>query len=160
MVSRQETARPLLTPGEVMQLPPTDEIVLVSGCPPIRARKARYYEDRQLRARVLPPPDPTASVPSLLRVDDWSSLPHTSLAASGPFATSANNDDQEGGVRREPSLPEHEQIAPEPGPPVDKELPLLDEDQEDDAARARTLRVRSARLARQAALDPDDGIAL
>ena len=33
MVSRQETARPLLTPGEVMQLPPDDELVLVSGCP-------------------------------------------------------------------------------------------------------------------------------
>ena len=27
MVSRQETARPLLTPGEVMQLPSTDEII-------------------------------------------------------------------------------------------------------------------------------------
>jgi hypothetical protein len=31
MVSRQETARPLLTPGEVMQLPSADELVLVSG---------------------------------------------------------------------------------------------------------------------------------
>ena len=29
MVSRQETARPLLTPGEVMQLPSADELVLV-----------------------------------------------------------------------------------------------------------------------------------
>ena len=29
MVSRQETARPLLTPGEVMQLPPNDELVMV-----------------------------------------------------------------------------------------------------------------------------------
>ena len=56
MVSRQETARPLLTPGEVMQLPPSDEIVLVSGLPPIRAKKARYYEDRRLTARILPPP--------------------------------------------------------------------------------------------------------
>ena len=45
MVSRQETARPLLTPGEVMQLPPTDEIVMVAGTPPIRAKKARYFED-------------------------------------------------------------------------------------------------------------------
>ena len=44
MVSRQETARPLLTPGEVMQLPPADELVLVSGVPPIRAKKARYFE--------------------------------------------------------------------------------------------------------------------
>ena len=34
MVSRQETARPLLTPGEVMQLPHDDELVLVSGCHP------------------------------------------------------------------------------------------------------------------------------
>src|ERR1700691_6218255 len=56
MVSRQETARPLLTPGEVMQLPPGDELVLVSGSPPIRAHKTRYYEDRQLRERILPPP--------------------------------------------------------------------------------------------------------
>ena len=46
MVSRQETARPLLTPGEVMQLPPDDEIVMVAGVPPIRAKKARYFEDR------------------------------------------------------------------------------------------------------------------
>ena len=45
MVSRQETARPLLTPGEVMQLPQDDELVLVSGCHPIRAKKARYFED-------------------------------------------------------------------------------------------------------------------
>jgi type IV secretion system protein VirD4 len=31
MVSRQETARPLLTPGEVMQLPSADELLLVAG---------------------------------------------------------------------------------------------------------------------------------
>ena len=56
MVSRQESARPLLTPGEIMQLPPTDELVLVSGVAPIRAKKARYFADRQLKVRVLPPP--------------------------------------------------------------------------------------------------------
>src|SRR3569623_1492050 len=56
MVSRQETARPLLTPGEVMQLPPTDELVLVAGTPPIRATKLRYYEDGTFKVRVLPPP--------------------------------------------------------------------------------------------------------
>ena len=56
MVSRQETARPLLTPGEVMQLPNDDELVLVSGCPPIRAKKARYFEDAEMKARILPPP--------------------------------------------------------------------------------------------------------
>jgi type IV secretion system protein VirD4 len=158
MVSRQETARPLLTPGEVMQLPPTDEIVLVSGCPPIRARKARYYEDRQLRARVVAPPAPTAIEPTVLRLDDWSALKPVAREAAPSAAAAA--DDADGGLRREPTLPEYEQVAPEPGPPPEKELPLLDEDQEDDAARARALRVRSGRLARQAALDPDDGIAL
>src|SRR6185503_14638725 len=56
MVSRQETARPLLTPGEVMQLPPDDELVLISGRSPIRAKKVRYYENRELKARILPPP--------------------------------------------------------------------------------------------------------
>ena len=56
MVSRQETARPLLTPGEVMQLPPDDELVLVSGRHPIRAKKARYFEDAEMKARILPPP--------------------------------------------------------------------------------------------------------
>ncbi|WP_066827452.1 conjugal transfer protein TraG [Sphingomonas mali] len=56
MVSRQETARALLTPGEVMQLAPTDELVLVAGTPPIRARKLRYYEDANFKVRVLPPP--------------------------------------------------------------------------------------------------------
>jgi type IV secretion system protein VirD4 len=61
MVSRQETARPLLTPGEVMQLPQDEEIVLISGAPPIRARKARYYEDARFNARILPPPRPSAA---------------------------------------------------------------------------------------------------
>src|SRR5580658_2564397 len=56
MVSRQEVSRPLLTPGEVMQLPASDEIVMVSGLPPIRTKKARYYEDAELQRRILPPP--------------------------------------------------------------------------------------------------------
>ncbi|WP_296615809.1 conjugal transfer protein TraG [Sphingomonas sp.] len=56
MVSRQETARALLTPGEVMQLPPAEELVLVAGCPPVRARKLRYYKERAFRRRILPPP--------------------------------------------------------------------------------------------------------
>ena len=74
--------------------------------------------------------------------------------------TAGAGDDADGGIRREPTLPEHEQIAPEPGPPSEKELPLLDDDQEDDAARARALRIRSGRLARQAALAPADGVSL
>jgi type IV secretion system protein VirD4 len=110
MVSRQETARPLLTAGEVMQLPPNDELVLVSGIPPIRAHKARYYEDIRLKARVLPPPALAAASAGTSgdrparHADDWTTLPIPepgaaaaarsvagSLAMISPTAESAAN---------------------------------------------------------------------
>ncbi len=55
MVSRQETQRALVTPGEVMQLSAADEIVMVSGAPPALAKKLRYFQDRNFTRRVLPP---------------------------------------------------------------------------------------------------------
>ena len=57
MVSEQETPRPLLTPGEVMQLPPDDELVLVSGLPPIRARSSATTRTATSLARLLPAPE-------------------------------------------------------------------------------------------------------
>lgn len=74
-ISEQETPRPLLTPGEVMQLPQDEALVLVSGVPPIRAHKLRYYADRNLLARCLPAPTQEEhaiiDTPSA-RGDDWS----------------------------------------------------------------------------------------
>ncbi len=117
MVSRSETARPLLTPGEIMQLPPTDEIVMAASTPPVRAKKARYYEDTRFRERVLPPPDPQACGPSP-RTDGWSSLaprkPDTMLLAE---VEKAEQDKANSGLRREPELPEHVAIAPETAGP-------------------------------------------
>ena len=55
-VAEQETARPLLTAGEILQLPPDQEIVLVSGIPPIQARKLQSFKDDNFTARCLPPP--------------------------------------------------------------------------------------------------------
>lgn len=52
MVSQQETQRALLTPGEVMQLPSEEAIVMVASRPPIRARKLLYYKDRNFTSRV------------------------------------------------------------------------------------------------------------
>ncbi len=54
MVSRQEVPRPLLTPGEVMQLPESDALVFVGGSPPIRAKKVRYFADPLFQERVKP----------------------------------------------------------------------------------------------------------
>lgn len=74
MVSRQETARPLLTQGEIMQLPPDDALVLVSGVAPIRAKKIRYFQDRNFLARRLSAPtlplNGYADRPAP-RPDDW-----------------------------------------------------------------------------------------
>jgi type IV secretion system protein VirD4 len=158
MVSRQETARPLLTPGEIMQLPAGDEIVLVSGCPPVRAKKARYYEDPQLKARVLAPPKPDGPARTSPAADDWSALPV--IAPPKPSKAVRASEDDDGGIRREPALPEHEQVAPESVPPPDKEFAFLDEEADDDAARARAMTARMRGLARQAALDPEDGMRL
>lgn len=55
MVSRQETQRALITPGEVMQLATSDEIVIVSGAPPAHAQKLRYFKDANFTKRVLSP---------------------------------------------------------------------------------------------------------
>lgn len=76
MVSRQETARQLLTPGEVMQLPQDEEIILISGVSPIRAKKLRYFQDGNFSSRVSPPPalpdpnHPYGDCPPG-RPDDW-----------------------------------------------------------------------------------------
>src|SRR3546814_18485007 len=57
-----------------MQLAPTDELVLVSGHRPIRAKKLRYYEDRRFTERVLPAPSLNEAgcrdLPAA-RADDW-----------------------------------------------------------------------------------------
>lgn len=164
MVSRQETARPLLTPGEVMQLPATDELVLVSGCPPIRARKARYYEDRRLTERLFPVPKPERPNVTSTAGDDWSGTPAPasrggSEGAAGFHAVHPVDDPANGGIRREPELAEHEDIAPEPAKPS-PEFVFGEDEPDEDAVRARALRTAARGLARQAALDPGDGIDL
>jgi type IV secretion system protein VirD4 len=112
MVSRQETARPLLTPGEVMQLPPADELVLVSGLAPIRAKKLRYYEDPNFTTRVAPAPtlaeDGYRDCPAS-RPDDWGEQVrclHMHLTAA--VDEEAGISEEEGGLQqqRHPGLPE------------------------------------------------------
>lgn len=161
MVSRQETARPLLTPGEIMQLPPTDEIVMVAGTPPIRATKARYFEDARLQERILTPPDPVAAplAPSP-SADDWSGRVVAAESHSAPAAADgADGDPANAGIRREPELPEHEEIVTPP-PSPEQEFEFLDDEPDVDAAKARAMRQRMSAVARQVAMNPDEGIEL
>ncbi|MER9740818.1 conjugal transfer protein TraG [Mesorhizobium sp. M0187] len=158
MVSRSETARPLLTPGEVMQLPATDEIVMVAGAPPIRAKKARYHEDARFRERILPPPLLRAAAEEG-RPDDWTNLPLPSRpqiaeAMSAPLATDDDTTDSE--RRRQPELSRVEQVV-KPSTENEFEIDHLD-DVEDEVARNRRLTRLMQGVARQASLDPGDGV--
>jgi type IV secretion system protein VirD4 len=161
MVSRQETARPLLTPGEVMQLPPGDELVLVSGVSPIRARKARYYEDLRLTERVLPPPAVGKGSGGVVS-DDWSRLPAPVLSLGQEVDSSAGahiGDPANGGIRREPELPQYEEILPV-NARATPEFTFEEEDPDDGAVHARAMQQQVRGLGRQAALDPGDGMKL
>jgi type IV secretion system protein VirD4 len=162
MVSRQETARPLLTPGEIMQLPPHEELVLVSGALPIRAQKARYFKDPQLQARILPPPASKGVIeaPAASGADDWSSVPPIAPDLANSPGKATDGEDADYGIRREPEIPEHEDIAPEPPAPAREEFAALDDEPDDDAQRAKQLQDRFRGVARQASLDPEDGIEL
>lgn len=203
MVSRTETARALLTPGEVMQLPPDDEIVMAAGIPPIRARKARYFLDPRFNARLLEPPKPDRAAKGMPPRDDWTGADQApSIVASGgetKAATStpkkqkggpkaaagkrgktkavagsrlnasekkprnkrkSESDTANSGIRQEPGLPDHENIAPPPEP-LRSEFDYDDDGVETDAARNRKALDRSmAQRARNASLDPGDGIEL
>ena len=161
MVSRSETARPLLTPGEIMQLPPADEIVMVAGTPPIRAKKARYYEDARFKERLLPPP--SLAVPTQGRPDDWTTLPRPTrpdLLDSNSAGDASDEDPTESERRHQPELSRVQPV--EKKPPVENEFEIdveRDED-EDAAARNRRMTRMMQGVARQVSLDPNDGMEL
>jgi type IV secretion system protein VirD4 len=160
MVSRSETARPLLTPGEVMQLPPADEIVMVAGTPPIRAKKARYFEDHRFQERVLPPP--ALAKPAAGKPDDWSAMPLPSrpvLDAAAPRDSTDDEDPTGSERRRQPELTAARMI--EKKLPIDNEFDIdRADDADDDAARASRLDRVMQGVARQVSLDPNDGMDL
>ena len=159
MISRTETARALLTPGEVMQLPPDEEIVMAAGIAPIRCRKARYFKDARLRARILPVPMPGKADRDRPR-DDWSKLPPVAPPAREPGRKAAGAEDANGGIRQEPELPVHEDIAPAVLP-ANNEFNFGEDGSQTDAVRSRQAADRALRRgARAASLDPDDGIEL
>ena len=141
MVSRQETARALLTPGEVMQLPATHELVLVSGLAPIRATKLRYYEDSNFTSRVAPSPllaDGVYPDRPRQRSNDWgrfARVPDARLARSEEVEPG----EDDGGMQqqRHPGLVE--EILPNPIEPEDVQLAAGAEDDGDLALDKRAM---------------------
>ena len=134
---------------------------------PIRARKARYYEDRRLSEHILPPPVLGKDIGKHIgkgtdmTADDWRALP---LPVDGAQQRAESRRDVDvdptnAGIRREPELPEHEEIV-RSDRPADREFDVLEDCSDLDAAKARTLRQGVRIVARQAAMDPADGIGL
>ena len=158
MVSRSETARPLLTPGEVMQLPPVDEIVMVAGTPPIRAKKARYYEDNRFRERLLHPPELPA--PRDRQPDDWTVLPLPVPSQLSLLVEGSDDEDTTGSEqRRQPELARVETVEAPQQVRNEFEIDLADETDDDVARTSRMTRVMQG-VTRQVSLDPNDGMEL
>ncbi len=165
MVSRQETARPLLTPGEVMQLPTDEAVVMVSSVAPIKAKKLRYFADANFKQRVIPPPAVPAGryadAPPA-RPDDWSGLAIPAVPAA-PAKASADDREalgstDDGGPRRQPELSEAIAYAPAMDAPI-SDLSLLDDDDMPPVLPGQ-LDPALQRTARLASLNPNDGIDL
>lgn len=139
MVSRQETARPLLTPGEVMQLPPYQAIVLVSGLAPVRAIKLRHYEDANFVNRLRKPPvladDAYADRPPV-RTDDWrGQLRTTDLRlATLPYRELMQSGGEEGGLKQQLAL--FDEAVPAVSEPSPFEERLLDDETDVTADRS------------------------
>jgi type IV secretion system protein VirD4 len=145
MVSRQETARPLLTPGEVMQLPPDQAIVLVSGLAPVRASKLRHYEDANFVGRLHRPPELDGAEyrdrPEP-RADDWRGQTRAVdlRLATTPYRDLMQGDGAEGGLKQQ--LPLFGEAAPRVSEGRFVEERLLDDDE--DAAADRNQMQRAA----------------
>ncbi|MGB0907505.1 MAG: conjugal transfer protein TraG [Maricaulaceae bacterium] len=126
MVSRQETARQLITPGEIMQLPSHQQLILLSGFSPIKARKIRYYADKNFTGRVQNPPnlspDGTDGLPpssscmwgdATRPVDDRlytapDKAVQEKIASALNSKTDTDEDEDGGGKERSPELSGHE----------------------------------------------------
>ncbi|PKP82550.1 MAG: conjugal transfer protein TraG [Alphaproteobacteria bacterium HGW-Alphaproteobacteria-18] len=137
MVSRQETQRALMTPGEIMQLPATDEIVMVSGAPPVRARKLRYFEDGNFMARVVPAAQIVRA--SVVGGHDW--LGRVLCPPLPTFRTRNEDPEGDGGLDLKPELGE---------PPVqlpDDLAAKIAPDEEEDIAPEQDGHLRTVRRA-------------
>lgn len=98
-INQQEVRRPVLDEGQVRTLPTSDELIFVTGHPPFRAQKLRYFEETVFKRGLLPPPRIVAHPASLAHPPDWLGVtapmersPATPIADT---ATAASIDDSE-----------------------------------------------------------------
>jgi len=169
MVSEQESPRALLTPGEVLQFPANEALVMVGGNPPYRGLKVRYYEDRRFMGRArLPRPDAAElqgkELKGLGLPSAWLQLPAPAVEPEQPSGANGNGSSTgiSGGVLLEGEI----QHNPEWGISVDdrqqpeKPKPKLEMDDGHQDAEKRKMREleqqrteRNRQLGRQRAIE-------
>lgn len=89
-VSQSEVSRPLITPGEVMQLAAHEALILVGGCPPIRAEKA-YFHDPLFQRRLLPVPERPLA-PSRPVTHEWTTVRPAAAHGTEVHETTSDKD--------------------------------------------------------------------
>jgi hypothetical protein len=101
-----------------------------------------------------------ASVKRLVaRSDDWSGHAPIPPSLKQPSALRDMARDRNGGIRREPELPQHEEVVMS-APLAGNEFDTGPDDDDADAVRARALNRSMQGLARSVSLDPDDQMGL
>jgi len=173
MESEQETPRPLLTPGEILQLPGSEALVMVGNLPPYRAKKIMYYQDPRFSQRAwLPAPDGHEEQwRELIRQPEnhWFSSPRTEPQSKGPCCDGTVTDGlaATGGVDTvlaerdhevelpDAAIPEHDMAMPEIPESCLLASSLMDEAEDvrghepDDDFDRKSIRNRSAERSRQ-----------
>ena len=132
MVSRRRPPA-LLTPGEIMQLPPTDEIVMVAGTPPIRAKKAPDLRGSRFAERILPlkaPPTGRCAQPIWPTIDRRVVRPQLRYGSDAERTGDDPADPRTPASAASPNQPEHERAESRP---IEQEL-LIATTPRDDAA--------------------------
>jgi type IV secretion system protein VirD4 len=125
---------------------------------PVRARKVRYYEDPQFQGRILKP-SRAVTIDLVARPDEWSHHPPVPPSAKLLAAVTNKARDQNGGIRREPELPQHEDIVVK-APLAENEFDAAPDEGDADAVQAAALNRSMQGLARAVSLDPDDKMGL
>jgi type IV secretion system protein VirD4 len=169
MVSEQESPRALLTPGEVLQFPANEALVMVGGTPPYRGLKVRYYEDRRFMGRAkLPRPDAAElqgkELKGLGLPSAWLQLPAPTVEPEQPSGGNGNAATAEiaGGVLLEGEIQHNPEwgISVDDRQPPEKPKPKLEMDDGHQDAEKRKMREleqqrteRNRQLGRQRAIE-------
>lgn len=148
MISDQESERPLMTEGEVLSMDRRELLVLAHAQSPMRALQLRYYEDSQLKKRVLPPPALLDSKGNRLlrlkaRMNPWPAVAGAAAAAA-PASAQPSGQSEPGRTRSarrpvQPTAQHLEEQAPSVEAPevegAEPELPEHIEMRLDEVAR-------------------------